>query len=509
MKRLPIMICIFLLALRADAQNYKNNIWCFGDSVQMRFGSNNSLTLSVSNLNTRGSSNSISDSSGNLILFSDAHDAHLEGNGGNRTTIWNNQGLPIEQGDSLKGGQWYEDMILIPRPLHPNQYYCITAFGIQPYGIYWNLVDMSLNGGLGKNIQRNVRYDSLAIFDGISAIKHGNGRDWWTIYKDFDPTTITNPNNDFYLVLIDSSGLSSKIQLNVGPKSGSNLSSISFSSKGDFFIWSDLTGIITMFDFDRCTGIISNPLSIDTDRVVGPYPEYISVALSPNDRYLYASSYNEVNNDTNYIFQFDLQAPNIYASKVLVGVFPVPEGAGKIKLAPDNKIYIASWYECPWGYCFPYPDSIHNYISDNLSVINQPDTPGVACDLQKFSVYLGGRRTYSCLPNNPNYALGPLVGSGCDTLSTGIAQVQEPQPQLYVTFESNWKKIFVNAQRLKGRQCRLSVYDVNGKLIDGDRQESYQGYYTKSMEMGGREAGVYLLRLETEKEVLTTKFVIP
>ncbi|MBK8846993.1 MAG: hypothetical protein IPO27_10775 [Bacteroidetes bacterium] len=71
-----------------------------------------------------------------------------------------------------------------------------------------------------------------------------------------------------------------------------------------------------------------------------------------------------------------------------------------------------------WSY--PYQDSMRNYINENLSVINEPDSLGAKCDYQPFSFYLGGKRTYYGLPNNPNYELGPLLGSACDTLSASM-----------------------------------------------------------------------------------------
>ena len=37
-----------------------------------------------------------------------------------------------------------------------------------------------------------------------------------------------------------------------------------------------------------------------------------------------------------------------------------------------------------------------------------------------ISFYLGGKRTYLGLPNNPKYDLGALQGSSCDTLSVNI-----------------------------------------------------------------------------------------
>ncbi|MBL0341878.1 MAG: hypothetical protein IPP71_13625 [Bacteroidetes bacterium] len=61
-----------------------------------------------------------------------------------------------------------------------------------------------------------------------------------------------------------------------------------------------------------------------------------------------------------------------------------------------------------YNFPYPYPD-IYNMYNMNLSVINQPDSLGATCDFQPYSFYLGGKRTYVGLPNNPDYELGPLI----------------------------------------------------------------------------------------------------
>lgn len=83
----------------------------------------------------------------------------------------------------------------------------------------------------------------------------------------------------------------------------------------------------------------------------------------------------------------------------------------------------------------------------NLSVINSPDLPGAACDFQPYSFYLGGKRTYWGLPNNPDYDLGPLVGSPCDTLvGTTETLPIHSAPELFVYYAPNWQSAFINAQ---------------------------------------------------------------
>ena len=81
---------------------------------------------------------------------------------------------------------------------------------------------------------------------------------------------------------------------------------------------------------------------------------------------------------------------------------------GQLKRGPDSKIYLAGY-----SYGHPYSDTCcYDTLTMYLSVINSPDSAGLACNFTPFSFYLGGNRTYSCLPDIPNYQIGPAIGSG-------------------------------------------------------------------------------------------------
>ncbi|MBK9637018.1 MAG: hypothetical protein IPO63_04080 [Bacteroidetes bacterium] len=111
-----------------------------------------------------------------------------------------------------------------------------------------------------------------------------------------------------------------------------------------------------------------------------------------------------------------------------------------------------------------------NYINSNLSVINQPDSLGLACDFQPFSFYLGGARTYYGLPNNPDYELGAWVGSPCDTLTVGITENNQKEDVFFQSwYNPEWNMIHVNASKLKGKSggVRLFVGGASGGGEEG------------------------------------------
>ena len=68
------------------------------------------------------------------------------------------------------------------------------------------------------------------------------------------------------------------------------------------------------------------------------------------------------------------------------------------QLAPDGKIYINA------------NNGIHQ-----LTVIHYPDKGGDACMVEQHGLALPTLNAFS-MPNFPNYRLGPLDGSPCDTL---------------------------------------------------------------------------------------------
>lgn len=271
-----------------------------------------------------------------------------------------------------------------------------------------------------------------------------------------------------------------------------------------------------IFDFNRCTGIISNPVTIHPEPTWPPYNEFTFCEFSPSGRFLYVTSYW----DTCYLYQYDLLSPAPAATRITLDTITNDLiGIGSLKLAPDGKIYLTHAWECTaFPYCYPYPDSVYNTVNMYLSVINYPDSLGSACGYAPFSFYLGGKRTYYGLPNNPDYELPTLAGSPCDTL-TGLTPGPSPKErgaELFATWVSSWQKLFVNAQNLKGKKVTVEVFDVTGKVISAspptplpvERGEAHNGYFTQDIFLPNLSAGVYVVKLQTEKEMLSNKFVV-
>jgi hypothetical protein len=349
---------------------------------------------------------SISDENGNLQFYS------------NGCRIINADNEMIENGDDLSPGYFqgvecnnypygydaYQEMLILPRPGHPDRYvYFYPCIANPNLGkVMYAEIDMAANEGKGKVIQKNVVLRDTARRQGSFApVRHGNGRDWWLILPretdniyDFHlltPDTILGPFTQYMEDEIAS----------LYPKTGWNTV---VSPDGNTFIRVTLTWLdgqikfnrIFLYDLDRCTGTLSNPRVIE---VYDPEAYASWAAISPNSRYLYFQT------GQNKLYQFDLQANNIEASRILIGEydgFIASTGAPcffhAMALAPNNKIYM-----CTTSATF-YFHTIHS-----------PDEPGLACNFQQHDVELP-TVSQIMMPLNPNYRLYDMPDTPCDTL---------------------------------------------------------------------------------------------
>ncbi len=494
MKTIIASLFLMISFLSLNAQNQNSN-WCFGFNAGIYFDSQNNPTTFTSAVNSRGSCASISDSLGNLLFYvsNDTiafyHDSACK--------VYNANNQIMQNGDGLIGLGWYQEFVIVPFPDSLNLYYVFQIGITENFGLYYSKIDMSQNGGLGAVMQKNIQLSNLHANESLSAIKHANGRDWWVFFRHSD-TQI--PNNDFFVYLIDPTGIHPAWIQNVGPMNyGNDGGTIEFNKLGTQFSFTAIVSQLELFDFNRCTGMITHNFTIEPQSINGPYKNYQWAAFSPSGRYLYMSEFDTISR----LYQYDLLAPSITASKILIDSFILPQYcAGKLKLAPDNKIYMSNAYNDGINFNYPYPDITYNMYNMNLSVINQPDSSGLACNFTKYSFYLGGNRTYWGLPNNPDYTLGPVVGSVCDTLASsppapeGGAIAVYPNPakdKLNIATDVLYGKATICIYNLLGEMCFTTVTKNAANTI--------------TLNLSTLKQGLYLVQVKTAGKVWSKKFI--
>ncbi len=345
------------------------------------------------------SNSSVSDSDGKLQCAT------------NGTRIFGPDFSLMQNGDTLITWPYYtkfgesspQTALLLPIPENTGRY---ILFAKQPefyqgngFGsskIYTNFIDMYMNNRRGRVTEKRKVIMQDTLEDGLlTACRHANGRDWWIIQPEFK-------SNRLHRLLLTNQGVLYHGMQVLDKKVSYGLGQTIFTPDGTKMIRSNRDnlqdpGIIDIYDFDRCTGLLSNQRTIVWD--YEGYKFGIGVACSPDSRYLYVTQ-------ALYINQYDLTAPDIEATEVQVGeydgalsVFGQWEHFGQAQLAPDGRIYIGT------GYISTY----------HMSTIAHPTRQGIACGFRQRNLYLLVTHQGS-VPNHPHFRLGPLDSSPCDTL---------------------------------------------------------------------------------------------
>ena len=112
-----VLVCAFQTELFAQ----RGNIWCFGDSAGMDFNTNTPTTFTTS-VKSRGSCASISDSLGQLLMYSYTRATVI----GNTTKVFNKTHTLMQNGDNIVGEGWYYENIFIPSPSNSSEYYLFS-----------------------------------------------------------------------------------------------------------------------------------------------------------------------------------------------------------------------------------------------------------------------------------------------------------------------------------------------------------------------------------------------
>ncbi|MDB5281370.1 MAG: hypothetical protein JWO06_445 [Bacteroidota bacterium] len=493
-----IFVLLTFYSLSISAQKYDYH-WVIGYSsfpnVDVVFTDTSADTLSKRRgVNMFLSQTSISDASGALQFYT---------NGGK---IYDFQDSVMLNGDSLNygdgmmwnnnGGGAYtavEEVVRLPTESsgiwNLMHYYVELQNNSYPYAFSWLIyqtrIDMNRNSGRGEVIFKNktIVQDTLGGY--ITACRHANGRDWWVLCSQAS-------SNCFYELLVQPDTI-----LEYGLQCmGSNYingdgGQAAFSPDGTKFGWLDGPVGVNLFDFDRCTGTLSNPLHFPLYRNVDSDVIEYGLAFSPNSRYMYISQ-------STYIFQLDLQAADIWASLDTVGFYHAPPDSTTspssyflLQLGPDGKIYVCGANTMHW-----------------LHVINDPDKKGDSCNFINYGLRLPYNNGLG-LPSYPNYRLGPLAGSPCDTLSITTAVTAATKEKILKIFPnpaSDYTIIDYGFTDWSKGEITLQISSEQGQKIYSQKLPMYSGY--QKIDVSQFAPGLYNLAIVRNTGVVAIdKFV--
>ncbi len=485
-----ILLPLFLLALTtANAQKH-DFAWLMGYNSENPIGYEG-MVLNFNEMppevapfpitaNLYISSASISDKNGSPAFYTDG--CH----------IYNMAENIMENGDSINPGAVHQiqcgligytagrqSSLILPMPGSDSLYYLFhkriiyqeePVFDVITDRILYSVVDMSANQGLGRVVEKNVAlFEEPTVGGQLTAVKHANGEDWWVV-SPLDQS----PEYAFFLLdnmgpafsHIDSMGLPASY-------SGSRGGQANFSPDGRYYARYSADGLFLM-EFDRQAGALSAFQHI----LIPDVHARGGVAFSPSSELCYVSAF-----DT--IMQFDLMAPDIEASGVVVAVYDgfidlFAITFGNLQLGPDCKIY------CKVFAAVPY-----------LHVIHQPNERGTACQVEQRGVILP-YRNYSMLPHFPNYRLGPLIPGEappppCETV---VSTPAVPLPggsgfSLYPNPSSGLTTVEFSTP-LSGR-ASVTLYSLQGQPVL--QQTAGEGVQHILLETAALPGGTYFCRV--------------
>ncbi len=450
MKETPIFITLILSVFWGHAQFY-NHQWLIGNQWLQTIPKGRLFFDSTSyqyqneyrKMSFDGTQGNICDAQGNFLMSSNGvwiananNDTMLNGSGlnpGYFVNSWPN-GLVIDNGN-----------FILPTIGDTLQYALFHQTEVNPTtsnsALLYSTIDMNLDSGLGGVTSKNNIIISDSLSWGITACKHANGRDWWIF-------AMKDNSDEIYKVLFTPNGVASITIQSLGffPFPIENGAQIGFRQDGSLFVCNtyddpvNRNSSVILCDFDRCGGLFSNTRVIPVTS--GSY--IWGMSFSPSGQFLYV-------NNSNYIFQINTTTLSVDTVAVYDGFsYPIPAAATTFwaqYLAANGKIYLTT-----------------GNGTQHLHEINFPDSAGIACDVQQHAVSLGVWN-FRSVPNHPNYNLGPVVGSICDTLGVGIEEHQHnfhfgisPNP----VADGPVKIIYLLPENKSGI---IEVYNMTGQLV--------------------------------------------
>ncbi len=347
MKKTTTLLFIFcLIVQRSVAQT--EDIWILG-SIEIDFRTNPPIGRTISNYASGGESNaSVCDPKGNLLFYT------------NGEAIWDKTHNLMPNGNQLAEsfgvGSTTQGALIVPHPANSQTFYVFSLTsmenGANAGRLYYSIIDMRLNGGLGDIIrnQKSILIDS-GLTEKMTAIT-GNNCNIWVV-------TRSRLSAAYKSYEVNITGIKAPVISNTGllPYNNYMFGEIIGAPNGKKIVSASATlfsgGGLEIYDFDGGTGRLTAPLLLDSKMA------YYSVSFSPGQSKIYAKRMSVPAS----VYQFDLNASDSASSKIELGHICEP---GKIKLGRDGKIYFQNSRQL-------------NGVPRLLGRITHPDNVGALC----------------------------------------------------------------------------------------------------------------------------------
>ncbi|MEZ5045908.1 MAG: T9SS type A sorting domain-containing protein [Chitinophagaceae bacterium] len=316
------------------------------------------------------------------------------------------------------------------------------------FDLFWyHIIDMNANAGMGKVVQSKIPLIENGYLGKpeMMAVRHANGRDWWLLKGRYNKGT--DNVIGYHTYLVSANGVT-EYGIQYFPRIAQDYDwdldgQCVFSPDGSMFATvTGHRGTINLFDFDRCSGILSNQRAIHVprlpvDSVDLEWRTTVGIAFSPNQKYIYVNGYTN-------IMQYELGESD--SSKAWYWVNENNQQGANFSncyVGPNGKLYMGNWHGVGTTWC----------------VINEPNKKGIACNYgnHSFQFPYFGATTPPCMPN---FRLGALAGSACDTL-----HAVEPPSNLAFMVYPNPASTTITIQYSNASNTIFALYDMAGRAL--------------------------------------------
>ena len=398
----------------------------------------------------------------------------------NGCNVYNKNFEIMKNGDKLNDGQYFDlicqgdnpgmrlNQAVMILPYKNDNTYIIfhktlddetVNFAVSPsIRLKYSVVDMSKDNNLGEIIEKDKPILQDTMVDGeLLACRHANGKDWWILTPQW--SLDGSNNNQYYSFLLKKDTILGPYEQRIGKAPTKEYSNqASFSPDGTKYARIRAKEGLYLFDFDRSTGLLSNPRP---PILLNKSAFRCGVTFSPNSKYVYASC-------DSLLWQIDATSANPDATKEVVAEYDgfkvndaftsTFDGA---MLAPDCKIYIA-----------------HASTIEYLTVINYPNLKGKASGIEQHGLKLPTKVAWG-LPNYPHFRLGavgethtpcdstinPYIDSNFKTTALDDAEAPAISVALYPNPAQEEVNIDLFGYVNRYRSGVWELYDIQGQRV--------------------------------------------
>lgn len=435
-KRIYLLFIICCCIQPAVHAQKTANQWYFGKNIGLNFNQSPPQKLFNGNLSSIEGCASIADANGNLLFYT------------NGVSVMTKNHTQMVNGDGIMGHlSSTNNAVIVPLPESDSIYYLFTvgASGQLENGLKYTIINTRKQNGAGEVIEKNNILHTNT-YEKLAAVRHCNRKDVWITVKDWN-------SDAYYTYLLTKNGVNpvpviSNMGTVIGVDPLNALGTLKFSSDGKKLvaIHSFDNDAAQLMKFDNQTGVLSDPIWFRPNVVPGSdvYVGVYGAEFSPDNRLLYISS-RKINEEKSVLYQFDVSVhdePTITNSKFVVATNNKWD-AGGLQRAPDGKIYFSQWRDTA------------------LSVINNPNNAGAACNYQYNTIGFPG----STEP--VQYGLPTFIASDLDSN--------------YSPYDFSWSRTGCNSVTVNFLPSRTTGFDsVKWYISDGAYYETITPQHTFS-----------------------------